>query len=221
MASRSATAAGSVDLEIYRNIPLAKFNAILVDQFHAIACVRGMTDAAGAAFALVGYMHIVEVPAAVTEGSINGGLSKGEEILVMTSQACTVKPFFVGCVQVGRITPPEHTEVVGTMGVVTALAFTLINRSVQIFFPGKISFDISQSRSTHVILIVAAKTDSFFVSRQKPFALRIVSRVTINAPPFLLQRFMRNFYSGYLFTDISMTVNTQIRHFFLNNCLIW
>ena len=141
---------------------MASFSA---DQFLTVACMGFMTNPAGTPLSLVNDMHVMEVLVAIAESGIDGGVRVAEQILFVTVQTRPVDSILVGSIDVGRILSPEDAEVIGAVRVMTCLAFTLPERAMQIFFPGKFLLDIIQARSAKIVLVVAAKTNSALVTR--------------------------------------------------------
>ena len=74
--------------------------------------MRFMTDAAGATFAIVDHVHVVEILVAVAETGIHGGIGEAQKILFMTVETGSIDAFLVGGINVGGITSPQHPEVI-------------------------------------------------------------------------------------------------------------
>lgn len=210
-----ATPTRSSHLEVDRDLPIAKFRALLADQFLPGARVRFVADAAGATFATVDDVHVVEIPVAVAEPCIKSGFCEAEEAFVMASQTHPVDPFLIGYVEICGIASPEHPEVVRAMRVMACLAFALLDRAMEKFFPGKLFFDVPQGGIAKIVLIVATQTCCHFGKRQEPFVLGIVGRVAGTAAPLLQDWFVRHLHSCQLLANIDMALDAEIRHFFL------
>jgi len=89
-----------------------------------------MADAAGASFAVVDHMNVMEILAAVAEAGVNCGIGKSEEVFFMATQAGSINPFLVRRINLGGIASMEHPEVIGTMWVMASFAFSHPDRTM-------------------------------------------------------------------------------------------
>lgn len=99
----------------------------------------------------------------------------------------------------------------------TGCAFALFDRSVEIFFPLKILFDVAQRWSAEIVFVVAVQAGGHFIKRQEPLVSGIVGRVTGTTATCLTQWFMRYLYSHKLFAYFVMAANAEVRDFLLKN----
>jgi hypothetical protein len=165
----SATAAGSGDLEIERDIPLAEAETFFMNQFFAIAGMRRMTDPAGTALPAIDNVNIMKVAFTIAEIGIDGRFGKAEQALVVTFETEIVDPVLVRSVEGLRIRTGQKAEVTGTMGIVASGALAGLQRTMHIFFTFQFVPDVFQRRSAKVIGAMTTEAELFFARRQQPF----------------------------------------------------
>ena len=136
-----------------------------------------VTDAAGASFASVGNVHVMQVAFAIAKLGIDGCFGEAEQIFFVTGKAGAVDALLVWGIELGGIVPPQHPEVIRTMRVMACRTFSLFDRAMEIFFTIQILFDVSQRRSTQVILVVATQAGGQLIERQETLVPGIVGRV--------------------------------------------
>ena len=90
MTTRSAASAGWAYLEVDRNLPSAKLGAHCAYKLLSVACMRLVTNPAGASFSFFDNMNEMQIAIAITEICIDGGFSETEHVFLMTVQACVV-----------------------------------------------------------------------------------------------------------------------------------
>jgi hypothetical protein len=164
-----ATAAGSGDLEVERDIPLAEAEAFFMNQFFAIAGMRRMTDPAGTALPAVDDVNIMKVAFTIAEIGINGRLGKTEQALVVTFETEIVDPVLVWSVEGLRIRAGQKAEVTGTMGIVASGALAVFQGTMHIFLTFQFLPDVFQRRNAKVVGAVTSEAELFFARGQKPF----------------------------------------------------
>lgn len=158
MAAGRTTSARRGNSKIHGYLPVAESRPLLADHLFAVTCVRFVTDAAGAPFATIYYMYIMEIPVAVAETGIKGCIGIAEEVLLMASEAQAICAFFVGGIDFGGVTSPKHAKIIRTVRVVAGFTFTRSNRPMEIFFSFKLFFDVTQWGSPGIVLVVTPET---------------------------------------------------------------
>lgn len=174
-----------------------------------------MADTAGASFAIIDYMHVVEVPVAVAETGVNRRVGETEEVLFVTAQTCPIDSFFVGGVNIGGIASHEHPKIIRTVRVMARLAFSGFDGAMEMFFPGKFLFDVSQAGIAQIVLAVAEQASGHLVEGEEAFVLRIVGRVAGDTASLLLEGLVRHFNSCQFLAYLDMALEAEIRHLLL------
>ena len=129
MTARAAFAAGLSLLEIDRQMPGTKRNGIS-DMFRIVGGVGIVTCSAGSPLIGLVDMHVMEILVPVAKTGQRGGILFFSDGLLMAHETEFVVACLVGCIEKLREIFPQHSEVVGTVGIVTGRTIILPYRSV-------------------------------------------------------------------------------------------
>lgn len=153
-------------------------------------------------------MDIVEIAVPVAEAGIHGGISKTEQVFLVTFQTRVVYTIFIGSIDGAGIVSRQHPEKVRAVRIMARAALTLPDWTVQVFLSFDFTLDISQRRRTEFIAIVTGKTHDYVITRQKFCSFGKMGRMTIAAPPFLLKRLVE-YLNLELFLHVFMAIEAE------------
>ena len=182
--------------KIKGDLPITKDRSGRIGQLGAIGGVGLVAGATAPPFTVIDHMNIVEIPVAVTEFGVDGGIGEAKQIFIMTFEAETIRPFRIGSVVGRRVRSRQQSIIIRTMGVVTAGASSQGDGAVELRLTLQFLGYIFYGRK--LVVPMTAKAEGHFVHGEEFPDVGGVRRMAGAAPPLLGERLVQFLDLGQL-----------------------